>query len=450
MSAVTLETSGATATELAPYRARFERLSSQRRGPSWLRAQREAAMARAEQRGFPGPDDEEWRFTPITPITRASFDGAGPAPAVSAELTGLRLGRDAVAAELVFVNGRFAPELSTPAADGVRVLSLAEALERAPASLEPYLFRVAGEDSVFADLNTALAEDGAVVLIPERTVVDRPVHLVFLGSGTGTRTAAMAHLRTLIVAGRGSQASIVQTWGGAEGAAYLTTAVTEVVVEDGAIVDHYRLQQEGGAAFHVQSLHARQERASRFADHALLLGAALSRNDATVRLEGEGADCVLDGLFVAGGTQHVDAHTRIDHARPHCTSRELYNGVLDGRARGVFHGRIVVRPDAQKTNAHQANHNLLLSREALVNSTPALEIRADDVKCKHGSTTGQIDAHSLFYLRSRGIDEAAARAMLVYAFAAEVLGRVALPPVRRRLHGLLARRLPGAPQELLS
>jgi Fe-S cluster assembly protein SufD len=185
-------------------------------------------------------------------------------------------------------------------------------------------------------------------------------------------------------------------------------------------------------------------------DHALLLGGGLSRNDASVRLEGEGAECALDGLFLAGQRQHMDAHTRIDHASPHCTSRELYNGVLDGKARGVFHGRIVVRPDAQKTSAFQANHNLLLSREALVNTTPALEIHADDVKCKHGSTTGQVDAQSLFYLRSRGIGEEAARALLVYAFAAEVISRVALPPVRRRLEGLLAHRLPGAPQELLS
>jgi Fe-S cluster assembly protein SufD len=226
--------------------------------------------------------------------------------------------------------------------------------------------------------------------------------------------------------------------------------VTEVLLESGALVDHYRVQQEGGAAFHVQSLHARLQRGSRFTDHALLLGGALSRNDAHVRLEGEGAECLLDGLFLAGGGQHVDAHTVIDHVQPHGTSRELYNGVVDGKARGVFHGRIVVRRDAQKTNAHQSNHNLLLSRESLVNSTPALEIHADDVKCKHGSTTGQIDPHSLFYLRSRGIGEREARAMLVYAFAAEVIGRVALAPVRHRLHGLLARRLPGVPEELLS
>jgi Fe-S cluster assembly protein SufD len=286
-------------------------------------------------------------------------------------------------------------------------------------------------------------------MVGEGAVLEAPVHLLFL-STAATGAASMAHVRTLVRAGRGSQCSIVQTWAGADGSPYLTTAMTEVRLEPGAVVDHYRLQQEGRAAFHVSSLHARQDRGSRFTDHAVLLGAALSRNDATVRLAGQGAECTLDGLFLARGQQHVDAHTVIDHAQPHCTSRELYNGVLDGKARGVFHGRIVVRKDAQKTSAHQANHNLLLSRESLVNSTPALEIHADDVKCKHGSTTGQLDPQSLFYLRSRGIAEAEARAMLVYAFAGEVIGRVTLPPVRRRLSALLARRLAGAPQEPVS
>jgi Fe-S cluster assembly protein SufD len=432
---------------LAPYRALFERVMSGRPGPGWLRARRQEAMARAEQRGFPGSHDEEWRFTSVAPIARTTF--AAPAPGAVPEAGALApLRVDDAAAELVFVDGRFVPELSRTGAAGVRVQSLTDVLESTPAVLEPHLARIAGPDSVFADLNTALAVDGAVVVVADRAVVDRAIHLLYLS--TAGAAPSMSHVRTLIVAGRGSQSSIVQTWAGPDGAATLTTAVTEMLIEDDASVDHYRLQQEGDAAFHVSTVHACQQRGSRFTDHGLLLGGALSRNDVNVRLEGEGAECALDGLFLAGGSQHVDAHTVIDHAQPHATSRELYNGVVGGKARGVFHGRIVVRPDAQKTSAHQANHNLLLSRESLVNSTPALEIHADDVKCKHGSTTGQIDPQSLFYLRARGIGEDAARAMLVYAFAGEVIARVALPPVRRRLHGLLARRLPGAPQELLS
>jgi Fe-S cluster assembly protein SufD len=448
---VTALANGVGTAELAPYRARFERQMAERRGPSWLRSRREEAMARAEARGFPGLHDEEWRFTPVAPITRTPFDGGPPPASAPRELHALRLGAGAAAAELVFVNGRYAPELSSPSASGpLRVASLGATLEREPGLVEPHLFRVAGEDSVFADLNSGLAEDGAVVVVPPGTALERPVHLLHLSTGSNGRDATMAHTRVLVVMGRGSQAALAQTWAGPEGAAYLATTVAEVLLEDGAVLDHYRLQQEGTAGLHVSTLHALQGRDSRFTDHALLLGGALSRNDVSVRLEGEGAECALDGLFLAGGTQHVDAHTRLVHARPHCTSRELYNGVLDGRARGVFHGRIEVMPDAQKTSAHQANHNLLLSREALVNSTPALVIHADDVKCKHGSTTGQLDAQALFYLRARGIGEAEARALLVAAFAGEVLGRVALPPVRQRLGALLARRLPGAPQELFS
>jgi len=435
VSAMALDT---VVAALAPYRARSERLAGRADEPRWLQEQRDAAMTRAERRGFPDGHDEEWRSTPVTAIARATFDeGGAGAPA---ELAALRLGSEA-AAELVFVNGRFAPELSSPGAAGLGVTTLRDALRRRPESLEPHLGRLAPADSVFADLNTALAEDGAVILLPARALIERPIHLLHIATG-----AALAAGRTLIVAGRGSQATVVQTWTSAGGAS-LATGVTEALLEDGAVLDHYRLQQEGEAAFHVTALHVRQQRDSRFSDHALLLGGALARTDAAVTLDGEGAECSLDGLFMAGGRQHLDAHTRIEHARPHGTSRELYKGVLDGQARGVFHGRIVVDPQAQKTSAHQANHNLLLSREALVSSTPALEIHADDVKCKHGSTTGQLDARSLFYLRSRGLAEDAARALLVYAFASEVAGRVAVPAVRRRLQEQMARRLPGAPQE---
>lgn len=428
----------AVAAGLEPYRAHLTSLLPRLQEPRWRTAQREEAMARAERRGFPTTADEDWRFTSVAPIARATFTRG--AEGVPAPLAALRLGA-AAAAELVFVNGRFAPALSAPAANGLHVMTLGDALQRVPDVLEAHLGQVAPDAGVFADLNTALFEDGALVLVGERAVVERPIHVLHLATGT-----AAAHGRTLIVGRRASQATVVQTWASAGGAS-LSTGVTEVLLEDGALLDHYRLQQEGAEAFHVTSLHVRQGRNSRFTDHALLLGGALARTDAGVVLDGEGAECTLDGLFMAGGRQHLDAHTHIEHAKPHGTSRELYNGVIDGRGRGVFHGRIVVRPHAQKTSAHQANHNLLLSREALVNSTPALEILADDVKCKHGSTTGQIDAQSLFYLRARGIGEDAARALLVHAFAASVTSRVAVPAVRRRLEGLMAERLPGAPQE---
>jgi Fe-S cluster assembly protein SufD len=218
--------------------------------------------------------------------------------------------------------------------------------------------------------------------------------------------------------------------------------VTEIVCGDGAVLEHYKLQRESLAAFHVQKVGATQERGSNFASHNVCLGAALARTDINVLFKAEGSECTLNGLFLAGGSQHVDNHTLIDHAKPHCTSRELYKGILDGRSRGVFHGTIIVRPDAQKTDALQTNKNLLLSREALVNSTPALEILADDVKCRHGSTIGQLDANSLFYLRSRGIGEQEARALLTYGFAADLANRIRIPWIREELEAFLGLRLP--------
>ena len=237
---------------------------------------------------------------------------------------------------------------------------------------------------------------------------------------------------------------MVESYAGNDGPVYFTNAVSEAALEDGAVLDHYMLQREGSESFHVATLAARQGRGSRLSDHSLTLGGSLHRRDVETAFTGEGGECVLNGLFVAGGRQHMDTHTRIDHAKPHCSSRELYKGVLDGKARGVFHGTILVRKDAQKTDAIQTNKNLLLSREALVQSTPALQILADDVKCKHGSTTGQLDAAALFYLRSRGLGEEAARALLTYAFASEVVGRMKVDALRARVTAFLQSRLPQA------
>jgi Fe-S cluster assembly protein SufD len=246
-----------------------------------------------------------------------------------------------------------------------------------------------------------------------------------------------------VLAGRGSQCHIVESYGGPSGAAYFTNAVSEVALEDGAVVDHYKLQHESEAAFHVGLIAVSQGRSSRFTSHSFSFGGALARTDIRQLFAAEGGECVLNGLFLAGGEQLTDTHTFVDHAHPHCTSRELYKGIVDGKARGVFVGRVLVRKDAQKTDAHQTNKNLLLSREALVDSVPQLEILANDVKCKHGSTTGQLDPAALFYLRSRGIPEEAARSLLVNAFAGEIVGRVAVPLVRAGVEQTLRQRLPG-------
>ncbi len=279
-----------------------------------------------------------------------------------------------------------------------------------------------------------------MVLIAPGAVVNAPIRVEHVGAGP---SGAAAYARTLVVAGRGSESRIVEVFASGGGRASLTNAVTEVVLEDGAQVDRCKLQQEGKDALHVATLAVRLGRDARFYDHSLVLGAALSRDDIDVRFEGEGGECVLDGLFVVDGRRVADTHSRIDHARPHCSSRELYKGILDDQARGVFNGLVIVRPGAQKTDAWQMNRNLLLSSEALVHSTPQLEILADDVKCKHGSTTGQLDAAALFYLRSRGIGEAEARGLLTWAFAGEVLQKVRDQAVRGAVEKRLQARLSG-------
>jgi len=406
--------------------------------PAWLSELRRDAFARFTALGFPTTKEEAWRYTSVAPIAKRPFR---PAAKESARLSRRPLPvplPGGEGARFVFVNGRPAPELSRGSFGAGVVVTLREALRDRPEAVEAHLGRIAGfEKSAFTALNTAFLEDGAFILLPKDTVVEEPVHLVFL-SAAGSEPV-VSHTRVLVVAEANSQAKIIETYVG--DSAYFTNAVTEIVCGDGAVVEHYKVQREGPLAFHVQTIQAAQERGSRFDSHNLCLGAALARTDINVLFQAEGGECSLNGLFVTAGAQHVDNHTLIDHARPHCTSRELYKGILDGKSRGVFHGKIVVRPDAQKTDAIQTNKNLLLSREALVNSTPALEILADDVKCRHGSTIGQLDASALFYLRARGLGEAEARAMLTYGFAADLTSRIRVPWIREEAEAFLGRSL---------
>jgi Fe-S cluster assembly protein SufD len=431
------------------YRASFERLTAGPAAaePAFVRERRTAAFARFVEKGLPGPRDEAWRHTPMAPVSRARFEPADPAARVSptvveaSQLDGFR------GPQIVLVNGRLSSELSALDAryPGVEVLSLREALRTQPARLEASLGHPLGGANVFSDLNTAFAEDGAVVFLAPSARSPEAIHVIHLAAGDGAPHVSYA--RTLLVAGPGSECRIVESYAGPEDHAYLTNAVTEVLVGDNASVDHYKLQREGRSAFHVGTLSARLGRDGRFSDHSIALGAALSRNDIDVRFEAEGGDCVLNGLFVLDGRRVSDTHSRIDHARPRCSSRELYKGVLDDASRGIFNGLVVVRPGAQKTDAYQMNRNLLLSREALVHSTPQLEILADDVKCKHGSSTGQLDPAALFYLRSRGIGEAAARSLLTFAFASDLVQRVEIEPVRQAVERHLRAHLPGPAEE---
>ncbi len=411
--------------------------------PAWLRAARRSAADAFEDMGMPTTRDEEWRFTNVAPLVHTAF---APAPAVTV--------RPADAARfivpglagpvMVFVNGRHAPELSSPGVriPGLTVTTMADAIAYIPAALEPYLARHASvANRPFAALNTALFDDGAVVTVADGTIVDAAVQLVFLS--TVTPAPAMTSPRVLVVLGRNSQARLVETFGGIGPAGGFTNAVTEAVVGDGAVLEHVRLQREAETAFHIGHTQFHLGRSSTSLSHAVAFGGRITRHDAVAVLGGEGADCTLNGLFLADGERLVDNHTEIEHAMPHGTSHEIYKGILAGHARGVFNGRIRVRPDAQKTDAKQTNKTLLLSDEAQVNTKPQLEIFANDVRCTHGATVGQLSEDALFYLRARGIGLDDARSMLVRAFATEVTSRIGLEPVRAELDRLLAEKLPG-------
>jgi Fe-S cluster assembly protein SufD len=413
------------------------------KGYGWLADLRREAAKSFVESGFPTTRQEDWRNTNVSPIASSSFRLSRPG---SNGITAGRLGEfvfgDADCCNLVFVNGYYSADLSTPGAlpKGVRAASLRSALREDPKKIERHLARYASfQKNAFVALNTAHLMDGGFVYIPPETTLKKVVHLLFVS--TPEAEAAVSHPRTLIVVGEGSAASVVESYIGMSPCAYFTNAVTEISAGDGAQVAHYKLQRESEAAFHIATLHVVQGENAHVASHSISLGGRLTRNDITGVLNGVGGDLALHGLFMTRGRQHVDNHTSIDHARPHCSSREIYKGILDDQSTGAFTGRILVRPDAQKTNAKQTNKNLLLSREALVNSTPQLEIFADDVKCTHGATVGRLSAEALFYLRSRGVGAEAARSLLTYAFASDIVNTVAIKNLQCQLDLVLLARI---------
>jgi Fe-S cluster assembly protein SufD len=425
------------------YLAAFDRLgASEAGGPAWLRSARARAIARFEALGFPTTRDEDWRFTSVAPIAEHAFE---PAPDLAGRLTAHDLSRfafaGAAAAQIVFVDGRYAPALSTPGPlpKGLWLGSLRSALATSPELVEPHLTRLAAfERHAFVALNTALFEDGAFLFVPAKLVVETPVHVLHVATAPG----AVSHPRALLVANEDSQVRIVESFVGLGAESYFSNAVTEIVVGQHAVVDYYRVQRESLQASHIGSLHVHMDRSANFSSHSIALGGALTRNDVFAVLDGEGGECTLNGLYIADGRRVVDNHTTIDHAKPRCDSHEVYKGILAGRAQGVFNGKILVRPDAQKTNAKQTNRALLLSDQAQINTKPQLEIFADDVKCTHGAAVGQLDDDAIFYLRSRGLDLAQARAILIQAFAGDILGRIRLEPLREQLEAEMLAILP--------
>ena len=415
------------------------------RAPAWLKDLREGGIARFREVGFPTMKQEAWRFTSVAPIAAAAFELAPPVSRLPSpeEIAPFLLG-DAAPHRLVFVNGHFSSALSHavgfPA--GVRVESLAHALATDADLVRRHLCKYAAfQDQPFAALNTAFVRDGAFVHVPAKVTVKEPIQLLFLASANGGDTPVVAHPRNLIVIEGEARAAVVETYASLAQDVYWTNTVTEVVVADGGRVDYHRVQRESERAYHVATTETHQGRDSTVHLHAVAFGAALSRHDLRSVMAGPGGTLILNGLYLLAAEQHADHHTTIDHAAPHCTSHEYFNGVLDGRSRGVFTGRIIVRPGAQKTDSKQTNNNLLLSADAHADSQPQLEIYADDVKCTHGSTVGPLDPRALFYLRSRGLGERDARRLLTYGFGAEILGRMEVAPLRAQLDRIVRGRL---------
>ena len=407
-------------------------------GPEWLRNLRQSAAVRFAEVGFPTRRNEEWRFTNVSPIAETPFTLASKTESVmTAETLSGYTYAGMGGTQLVFVNGHFQADLSSqefPA--GVTVSTLSQAMEATPELIEAQLGRYAKfTTQAFVALNTAALEDGAFVHLTRGTVVDEPIHLLFLSTPNAGPT--VSHPRTLIIAEANSQATIVESYSGTADAVYFTNAVTEITAAENAVIDHYKVQRESRKAYHVATMQLQLARSTNFSSHSVGLGGLLVRNDANAYLGGEGIECTLNGVYLGNDRQLIDNHTEIDHAMPHCNSHEIYKGILDGHSRGVFNGKIFVREDAQKTDAKQTNQTLLLSPTAQIDTKPQLEIFADDVKCTHGATIGQLSDEAMFYLRARGISKDNARALLTYAFASDIVSRIKIDAIRAQLDQVL-------------
>jgi len=438
-----MTTAATTLDQTNPYWAAFDRASVDAQ-PAWLTALRKAAMGDFSEQGFPTLHDEDWRFTNVAPIAALPFHPV-LAPA-SSNIDGAFIAKNSFtglkASRLVFVNGHFSRGLSSilPLPNGVKIGSLAEALKTDTALVEKYLGKHATtKDNAFTALNTAFFRDGAFIYVPAGITVPEPVHLLFIS--TAPETGASTHSRNLIVAEKNSAITIIESFVGVGSAAYFTNFVEELVIGANAAVEHCKFQDESASAFHIAAIHAHLGRSCNVIAHSIATGAKISRNNIRTSLADEGVECVLNGLYLTRDEQLADHHMIVEHAKPHCNSHEYYNGILDGRSKGVFHGRILVRPDAQKTDAKQTNKNLLLSDDATADTKPQLEIYADDVKCTHGATIGQLNDESIFYLRARGIGLETARRMLIHAFAGEIIDRVRYTPAREELDKIVWDRL---------
>jgi Fe-S cluster assembly protein SufD len=435
--------------EQSEYAAAFRTLqaTAERTAPAWVVRLREQALARFEQIGFPTTSEENWKYTNVAPIARGAF--APTFDRTSDDLTPDALAAytyaEAAHSRLIFVNGSYRAELSDLSAlpAGVVVTNLADAfMGEHEAILRAYLARAAGADENadgFTALNTTFIGDGAFVYLPKGAQLSAPLHLLFLAYAPDEQTAVFP--RVLVVAESESAATIIESYEATDRSVYFTNTIVEVFVGANARVIHYKVQRESDAAFHIATTQAELERDAHYDLTTITLGARLSRHGIHVQMAHTGASCAVDGLYLVGTGQHADTHSRIDHSAPHCTSRQLYKGILDGKSRAVFNGKVFVHRDAQQTDAQQTNKNLLLSPDARVDTKPQLEIFADDVKCAHGATVGQLAEEELFYLLSRGLHMELARNLLTYGFAEELVEKLKLESIKAQLDEAILHRL---------
>ncbi|HLL75398.1 MAG TPA: Fe-S cluster assembly protein SufD [Pyrinomonadaceae bacterium] len=431
--------------ERSTYRAAWE--TARGRGgralPSWAARLSEGAFEVFEREGFPVTTQEDWKYTNVAPIARASFEPAArDGGTVGVEALKVRLFPESSRTTAVFANGHFRPELSSLAGlpEGVIVADMSAAITEHEPLLREHLSRAADfSRNSFTALNTAFLGAGILIHLPAGAQLSAPLHLLFVASKSDAQL--LVSPRVLVVAEADSSATVVEDYESADGSSHLTNAVVEVFVKERARVVHYKRQAEGDAAFHVAATHAELAAGSSYDLTTITQGARLSRHEISVRLLAEGAECWVDGLYIAGAGQHADTHSTIDHVAPRCASHQLYKGILDGDGRAVFNGRVFVRRDAQQTDARQTNKNLLLSPDARVDTKPQLEIFADDVKCSHGATVGQLEEEELFYLLSRGLHPELARNLLTYGFAEELVEKIKIDSIKRRLDEAILNRL---------
>lgn len=399
---------------------------------------RKEALSKFSELEFPTAKDEEWKYTSIAPLLQHNFLPALEKQNLQYEQIKKFLFSGLESNIVVVVNGHYSEELTSlnKIPGGVEVNSIAKAISSNSPLVEKHFGKYSDfNNHIFTSLSTAYTKDGVLIHIPEGKIIDQPIHILFITSSGDEKL--LLQPRNLFVAGANSQATIIEHFVNINSAIYFTNTVTEVVVEENANLNHIRLQEESKSAFHIGRMDVDLERSGNFTSHLISLGASLSRNDFNAKFNNEGGECTFNGLFLTEDSQLFDVHTLIDHAKPHCNSHEHYKGILDHSSRGVFNGKVIVRQDAQKTNAFQENNNIILSKEALINTKPQLEIFADDVKCSHGATIGQLDKEAMFYLKSRGLGEETSRAILIHAFASDVIKSVKVDAVRNYIEEIL-------------